>query len=217
MALILRNCRPDGSSKHGFVWDTDIGAVNVALDWIKNEECGNGLHGWLNGIGNSSVSEYNNSNLWLVLEVDKFVDLWDKVKFQSCIVKFKGTKSECSKYLYDNGVRGKIIGLSGEFAEAGDLSNLFGSDNSTLTAGDYSTLKAGGYSTLKAGYNSTLKAGDNSTLKTGNESNLTAGVGSVIITRWYDNNKWNVATFVISESQANKTFLYCNGKQTEIL
>ena len=297
MALILRNCRHDGSSKHGFVWDTDIGAVNVALDWIKNEECGNGLHGWLNGIGNSSVSDYNNSNLWLVLEVDKFVDLWDKVKFQSCIVKFKGTKSECSKYLYDNGVRGKIIGLSGEFAEAGDLSNLFGSDNSTLTAGyksnltagdystltagdksnltagdystltagdkstltagyksnltagdestlkagdestltagdystltagynstltagDYSTLTAGGYSTLKAGYNSTLKAGDNSTLKTGNESTLTAGVGSVIITRWYDNNKRNVATFIISESQANKTFLYSDGKQIKIL
>ena len=98
MALILRNCRPDGSSKHGFVWDTDIGAVNVALDRIKNEECGNGLHGWLNGIGDSSVSGYNNSNLWLVLEVDKFVDLGGKVKFQSCIVKFKGTKSECSKY-----------------------------------------------------------------------------------------------------------------------
>ena len=264
MALILRNCNPDGSSKHGFVWNTEIGAVNVAPDWIENKECGNGLHGWLNGIGDSYVSEYNNSSLWLVLEVDKFVDLGDKVKFQSCIVKFKGTKTECSKYLYDNGVRGKIIGLSGEYSEAGDLANLFGSDESTLTAGDYSTLtagnkstltagndstltagdkstltagykstlKAGNYSTLTAGYKSTLKAGNYSTLTAGNYSTLTAGdkstltvlndckitagLDSVIITRWYNNNKWNVATFVISENQANKSFLYSNGKQIEI-
>lgn len=49
-ALVLRCCRSDMSSKNGFVWPA-LGEAAIAPDWINNNECGNGLHGWLYGAG----------------------------------------------------------------------------------------------------------------------------------------------------------------------
>ena len=189
--LVLRNCNPDGSSKNGYVWNTEIGAVNTCPDWIDNLECGNGLHGWLDGIGSAGCSSYNSSPLWLVLEVEKFNDLANKVKFQSCVVVFKGSKAECAKYLYDAGIRGAIIGLTGDYSEGGDYSALISEGTRTQKAGDDSTQTAGWYSTQKAryrstqtardrstqtaGYGSTQKAGSDSTQKAGDCSTQTAG------------------------------------------
>ena len=189
--LVLRNCNPDGSSYNGYVWNTEIGAVNTCPDWIDNHECGNGLHGWLDGSGDTSVSNYNFSTLWLVLEVENFNLLDGKVKFQSCVVVFKGSKSECAKYLYDAGIRGAIIGLTGDYPEGGDYSALISEgsrtqkagNDSTQTAGSGSTQKAGSGSTQTAGYLSTQTAGnrstqtarDNSTQTAGSDSTQTAG------------------------------------------
>ena len=192
--LILRNCRPDGTSQNGFKWNTEIGAVNTCPDWVDNNECGNGLHGWLDGIGDSTVSNYNDSPLWLVAEVETFNDCRGKVKFRSCTVVFTGSMIECSQYLFDQGIRGPIIGLTGDHSEGGDLSVLSAvgkrmqssGRNSTQTAGDYSTQTAGhsstqtagNYSTQTAGYNSTQKAGHDSTQTAGDNSTQTAGYNS---------------------------------------
>ena len=173
--LILRNCRPDGTSQNGFKWNTEIGAVNTCPDWIDNNECGNGLHGWLDGIGDSTVSSYNSSPLWLVAEVEAVNDCGGKVKFQSCTVVFTGTMSECSKYLYDQGIRGPIIGLTGDYSEGGDLSVLSAVGKRMQSSGNFSTQKAGNSSTQKAGYFSTQTAGHYSTQTAGNYSTQTAG------------------------------------------
>ena len=220
--LVLRNCNPDGSSSYGFVWNTEIGAVNTAPDFQPTQEYGNGLHGWENGIGDATVSSYNDSPLWLVLDVPSLIQLDGKVKFESCIVVFKGSKSECAKYLYDQGIRGAIIGLTGDFAEGGDYSALSTSENNrTQTAGNYSSQKAGNYSsqtaghesTQKAGYGSTQKAGDYSNISCWNRCKVTAGIGSTVTHRWYDG-QYRVAIFLITELEANKTYYYENGKQT---
>ena len=179
--LVLRNCNPDGSSKNGYIWNTEIGAVNTCPDWIDNDECGHGLHGWLDGIGDTLASDYNSSPLWLVLEVENFNQLDGKVKFQSCIVVFKGSKSECAKYLYDSGVRGRIIGLTGDYPEGGNYSALISEDSRTQTAGYLSTQTAGSGSTQKAGSGSTQTAGYGSTQKAGDDSTQTAG--------WYSTQK----------------------------
>ena len=176
--LILRNCRPDGTSQNGFKWNTEIGAVNTCPDWIDNNECGNGLHGWLDGIGDSTVSSYNSSPLWLVAEVEAVNDCGGKVKFQSCTVVFTGTMSECSKYLYDQGIRGPIIGLTGDYSEGGDLSVLSAVGKRMQSSGNFSTQKAGDESTQKAGFNSTQTAGNESTQKAGYKSTQTAGSSS---------------------------------------
>ena len=181
--LILRNCLPDGTSKNGFKWNTAIGAVNTCTDWKDNNECGNGLHGWLDGIGDATVSNYNSSPIWLVAEVEAFNDCGGKVKFQSCTVVFTGTMIECSNYLLSQGIRGPIIGLTGDYSEGGDYSALTAvgqrmqssGHNSTQTAGDKSTQTAGDISTQKAGYYSTQTAGYKSTQTAGDESTQTAG------------------------------------------
>ena len=173
--LILRNCRPDGTSQNGFKWNTEIGAVNTCPDWIDNNECGNGLHGWLDGIGDATVSKYNSSPLWLVAEVEKFNDCGGKVKFQSCTVVFTGTMLECSNYLLSQGVKGPIIGLTGDYSEGGDLSVLSAVGKRMQSSGNFSTQKAGNSSTQKAGYRSTQKAGNSSTQTAGYYSTQTAG------------------------------------------
>ena len=202
--LVLRNCNSDGSSYNGYVWNTEIGAVNTCPDWIDNLQCGNGLHGWLDGIGSANCSDYNSSPLWFVLEVEKFVDLGDKVKFPTCVVVFKGSKAECAKYLYDAGIRGPIIGLTGDYPEGGDYSALISEGTRTQKAGDLSTQKAG--------HSSTQTAGNYSTITCGNNCKVTAGIGSTVTHRWYDNG-YKVAVFIITEKEANKQFLYKDGVQ----
>lgn len=203
--LILRNCFEDGTSHNGFQWDTEIGAVNIAPDFDPIPECGQGLHGWLGGEGNASTSSYNNSPLWLVLSVEKYIDLGDKVKFETCTVVFKGTKAECAKYIYDNGGAGKkIIGLTGRYSLGGDLSVLDGGYGSTQKAGDWSTQTAWNRSTHEVGKYSNVITGDGSKVK--------AGIGTVIIHRW----ELNTKTFTIGSEEADKWFEYKNGKQIKI-
>ena len=77
-AYVLRTVKEDHTAYGGFVWPKS-GHVK-ALDWDPNPECGNGLHGWLSGRGDSSLAI---GPIWLVVEVDptQVVDLDGKVKF----------------------------------------------------------------------------------------------------------------------------------------
>ena len=214
--LVLRNCNPDGSSYNGYVWNTEIGAVNTCPDWIDNHECGNGLHGWLDGSGDTSVSNYNFSTLWLVLEVENFNLLDGKVKFQSCVVVFKGSKSECAKYLYDAGIRGAIIGLTGDYPEGGDYSALISEGSRTQTAGHYSTQTAGSdstqtaghYSTQTAGYKSTQTAVSNSTQTAGYGSTQKAGDDSTQTAGWYSTQKARYRSTQTARDRSTQTAGY---------
>ncbi|NJL72287.1 MAG: hypothetical protein HC888_12240 [Candidatus Competibacteraceae bacterium] len=66
--LILRMCKKDGSSSHGFVYPTKVGKRVTAKDWMPIKECGNGLHGWPWGLslGDGPEPEYTD-NMWIVL------------------------------------------------------------------------------------------------------------------------------------------------------
>lgn len=127
--LVLRACRDDLSSSHGFTWPKS-GPV-AAHDWMPTKECGNGLHGWLWGEGDASIAghldPFTANALWLVVEVDAslVVDLGGKVKFPCGEVVFCGARDEATKYLAEHGGAGKAI-ISG-----------------TATAGDAGTATAG--------------------------------------------------------------------------
>lgn len=88
--LVLRTCRADMTSYRGFKWP-ESGPVE-APDWQPDEECGNGLHGWLWGVGDYSLKHDDPNAKWLVVEVNasEIIDLEGKVKFPSGNVLYCG-------------------------------------------------------------------------------------------------------------------------------
>ena len=70
MALFLRTCKSDFTSYNNFQWPNEVGAIVHAPDWSPNPECGNGLHGLLNGNEDSSLLSSDESCVWMVVEAD---------------------------------------------------------------------------------------------------------------------------------------------------
>jgi hypothetical protein len=173
--LILRSCAPDLTSHGGFHWP-ESGPVSCP-DWSPAAECGNGLHGWLWGVGDGGLGDYSEGAKWLVASVDKssIIDLVGKVKFPSCDVVFCGDMKAAAKYIAENGApEGAIIGGTATAGYSG-----------TATAGYRGTATAGYRGTATAGYSGTATAGDRGTATAGYRGTATAGVGGVIsILRW---------------------------------
>jgi len=202
-ALVLRTCSEDMSSKNGFVWP-GVGKVATAPDWIANEECGNGLHGWLYGQGDHSCSSYlGATSKWLVVEVEEsgIVMLGGKCKFESGVVRFVGAKADASAYIIANEPRSAtvaVIGASlivgdsqavivGAFgtATAGDSGTATAGDSGTATAGDRGTATAGDRGTATAGYRGTATAGYRGTATAGDSGTATAGeLGEIRVKYW---------------------------------
>ena len=142
--LCLRTCNPDGSSYGGFKWPLAVGATVEAPDWDPSPHCGNGLHGLLNGEGDGSLLD--TSGILLVVEaVGQIVDLGEKVKFPSAIVRCVGTKEEATSFLLDY-CPGKAIVFA------------------TVTGGDWATVTGGDRSTVTGGYEATVTGGEGSAL-----------------------------------------------------
>ena len=88
-SYILRASGKDGISKNGFKYP-NLGLVECP-DWKATESCGNGLHGWLWGVGDYSLSDHK--PLWQVIEVadSDIVQLGNKVKFPKGDVLYSGS------------------------------------------------------------------------------------------------------------------------------
>ncbi|MDQ3203921.1 MAG: hypothetical protein M3Q94_17435 [Pseudomonadota bacterium] len=175
-ALVLRTCYADMTSHGRFQWPSDVGSFVEAPDWVKSDECGNGLHGWLFGQGDAGASSsINKANAkWLVVEVPlpSIVALGGKVKFPSCTIRHIGDKLSATQYLVEHEPRAASVSVIGITLTGGDDSTLTGGYCSTLTGGNRSTLTGGDCSTLTGGNDSTLTGGDDSTLTGGDKSEL---------------------------------------------
>jgi len=91
-ALAIRTVNKDGTSYNGFVWPSEIGAIVTCPDWDSAAECGNGLHGLLDGIGDWGLTARDDA-LWQVVGVlrSECVDIdGGKVKFPRCRVEYVG-------------------------------------------------------------------------------------------------------------------------------
>jgi hypothetical protein len=139
--LILRTCDSQMLSHGGFIWPR-TGRVE-APDWKSTKECGNGLHGFLHGLGDGSLASWDAEAVWIAAWVDEsmVIDLDGKVKFPWAEVAVAGTREEAIQFLRDNGCSGAIVG-------------------GTATAGDRGTATAGDGGTATAGYGGTATAGD---------------------------------------------------------
>ena len=154
IALVLRTCRSNLTSRDGFQW-ADVGGTTVAEDWIKNTDCGNGLHGWLFGAGDHNCSDYlAEDSKWMVLEVDleSIVMLGDKCKFPSAKTVFVGDKKTATDYLIANEPRCKNVAVIGASITVGDSEAVIVSGLGTATAGDYGTATAGGSGEIRIRY-----------------------------------------------------------------
>ncbi|NII73217.1 hypothetical protein FHW84_001786 [Dyella sp. SG562] len=186
-SLVLRVCREDFTSHSGFVWPSEVGAEVLAPDWKENNNCGNGLHGWLYGQGDvTCVDHWERAGAkWLVLEVESatIVMLGGKVKFPRAVVRFVGDRQGAAAFVLEHESRAKAENLighavhvgDGQVAAVGSLGTATAGDSGTATAGDSGTATAGYRGTATAGYRGTATAGDSGTATAGDSGTATAG------------------------------------------
>jgi hypothetical protein len=186
--LFLRTTDRDGKSYNGFQWPMEVGAIVTAPDWEPTAECGNGLHGLLDGLGDGSHLLFDADAIWWIVEADDAIDLQGKHKFQSCRVVAFGPRHEVTAQLY--AMRpGPIHGIT-----------LTGGDYATLTGGYGATLTGGYGATLTGGDCATLTGGDRATLTGGDRATLTGGDGATLIFLSWLNGRRRVLTAYVGEN-----------------
>jgi hypothetical protein len=97
MALILRKCKKDGSSRNGFVYG-QAGDTVTAPNWDPKPECGNGLHGLKQGNGDWDLLHGVD---WLVIEAndEDTVDIDnEKCKFRTGKILYRGDVEGLHQY-----------------------------------------------------------------------------------------------------------------------
>jgi hypothetical protein len=185
---MLRTCNADMTSSNGFIWPAS-GPVECP-DWDPIVECGYGLHGLLMGVGAAELLDWSAEARWLVVEIDEFVDLGDKIKVPHGIVVYAGDRRGATQKIIELGadpavVPGAVVIVGdGGTATAGYRGTAIAGDDGgtataghrgTATAGDYGTAIAGDSGTATAGYRGTAIAGDGGTATAGHRGTATAG------------------------------------------
>ena len=170
--LILRTCNADMTSRNEFVWPKS--GIVSAPDWKPTEECGNGLHGFLDGEGDGDLASWEPDAVWVAAWIDPnlAIHLGGKVKFPWANVAFAGSREDAIAYLRTHGCTGPIIGGT---ATAGYRGTATAGYRGTATAGDGGTATAGDGGTATAGYRGTATAGDGGTATAGDGGTATAG------------------------------------------
>ena len=91
--MILRSCNADFTSEYdlSFQWPNQIGAEVFPKIWDPNSTCGNGLHGFMGGEGDSYLADWSDSAQWIVFTGDIMVNIHDaKVKTNKATIVYIG-------------------------------------------------------------------------------------------------------------------------------
>lgn len=183
--LFLRTTNAEGRASGGFQWPMEVGATVTAPDWLPTRDCGNGLHGLLNGEGNYGNLNFDKDALWWIVEAEDAIDLGSQYKFKSCKIVAFGKREDITpmmRRMTGGAVHGLIETRVGRSTLTGGVcSTLTGGHGSILTGGNFSTLTGGGYSIITGMDQSTLTGGDGSILTGGARSTLTGGHASTIV------------------------------------
>ena len=100
--LVTKTVRANMCSWHDESFKYPTKGYVEATSWIADEECGNGLHGFLNGAGDSSLANLGNKLVWLVIKAQG--EVIDKVKFKGGEVIFCGSAEGMTQCLISYGV-----------------------------------------------------------------------------------------------------------------
>ncbi len=228
--LFLRTTDADAKSYGGFQWPRDVGAAVEAPDWNPKPECGNGLHGLLDGLGESSHLSSDPDALWWIVDADDAVDLDGKWKFPRATVVAFGVRHEVTATLYalrpgpihglclTGGDRATLTGGDGATLTGGYRATLTGGYRATLTGGDYATLTGGYRATLTGGDYATLTGGDYATLTGGDYATLTGGdYATLIFLRWADGRRRVLAAYVGEDGIEPGTSYRANDNHTAVV
>ena len=171
--LVLRTCNADLTSYNGFQWP-ESGHVE-APDFRRTYDCGQGLHGLLEGQGDGKYLNLGDDAKWLVVEVfanDDLLwgkgDLTDKCKFREGTVVYCGDRSGAVKYLKNHDV-----------------------DISACVAGQATASGYAGQATASGNHALALTWGSSQRAK--------AGRFGIIALRWFDGNRFRLAIGYIGE------------------
>lgn len=172
--LFLRGCNKDGTSRGGFQWPLEVGAEAVAPDWSPEPVCGQGLHGNLNGGGDSNPLV--SGGVGLVVAARSAIDLDGKHKFEKCRVLFVGkTLQNAATWLAGHPALPRGAAVHYATATAGHRGTATVGHQGTATAGDCGTATAGRQGTATAGFRGTATAGHAGTATAGDQGTATAG------------------------------------------
>lgn len=189
---LLRTCRPDGRSSHGFVWPRS-GPVE-APDWDPRPRCGGGLHALPWGVGNALLLDWSADAAWLVVRADEA----DVVRIDGLKVKFR---------------RGEVVHW-GDRKSATDYIIARGADPATvigafITGGDWAKITGGYKAVVTGGYGAVVTGGHGAVVTGGEEATVTGGEGATLICRWYDGNRHRVAVAYVGENGILPDVPYC--------
>ena len=175
-ALAIRTCNKDGSSYSGFIWPLTVGSIVTAPDWNARAECGGGLHGLLDGIGDWELTARDDA-VWQVVGVKRSecVDIeGGKVKFPRCRVEYVGGFAQAMQMVQKATVT-KILEMAQGNTATGDSGHA-------AATGDRGHAAATGYSGHAA---ATGKFGISASL--GWKGTAQAGVdGAIALAFWND-------------------------------
>ena len=199
--LMMKVVDCNGKAYNDFQWDLTPGAIIIAPDWKDTDNCGNGLHGWIDGRGDSAAAggkETDPSSKWIICGIPKesrIIDLKGKIKTNKCVVlELFDSRSDCANRMHKLNVQRGIentpvigavlenlkpdsvvfIGNHGT-AIAGNSGTAKTGNSGTATAGNSGTATAGDCGTATAGRGGTAIAGDHGTATAGNDGTATAG------------------------------------------
>ena len=179
-ALIIRTVSADMTSYNGFVWPK-YGPVECP-DWQPTAKCGSGLHGLLWGVGNWWLLSNAHDAIWIVAEVDEWIDIDGKVKFPRCNVVYCGEMAEALVRVLCNSNPPVSDRAIGNFSKAASSGN-----SSTATSSGYSSKAASrGYNTIS----------------------MAAGIGCIVMsgnngcfaTAWHDGKRNRIAVGYVGEN-----------------
>jgi hypothetical protein len=179
-ALFLRTVNAVGRAYGGFQWPMEANAVVTAPDWEQTAECGAGLHGLLNGEGDSGYLSWSDDAVWQVVEAGESIDLGGKHKFRTCILRAVSDRKSVTDWLIAQR-HGAVV--HGATATAGNGGTATAGYRGTATAGNGGTATAGDCGTATAGYRGTAMAGN---------------YGEIRI-RWHDGVRYRLAVGYVGE------------------
>lgn len=197
-ALVLRTCNADLTSRNQFQWPAS-GFIECP-DWKPTKECGNGLHGLLDGYGDCCLLSSDTNAKWLIAEVvrSECIDINQKVKFPRAFVVYVGD-------------------MATAMAKMGDwqIELLIKESAKICDPGNDSTLAASGYaSTLAASGN------DSIAMAAGRGSIVSAGENGCFALSWYDatTNRNRIIVGYVGEDgiKANTPYRVVDGKLKEV-
>ena len=202
--LFLKSLPANRLAYNKFLWPDQVGVIIESTTWDPRPECGGGLHGLIEGQGDTNLLCDDDDAVWYAFEsVDEngnpsdaeaiAID-YEKGKCHRAIIRAVGTLNEATTWLVQAGCRripyATIIADDSSGVYLGKDSATITGRDSAIVVGDCGQVITGNHSNVMTDHNAEVIADHNATLNLGlsayaiarTYAEITANIGSKIIT-----------------------------------